>query len=319
MKRYNGSELFPSETTPTAVALGVFDGVHLGHLELIRRTRDAAARINGKALAYTFEPHPVRVLSPSECPQLLTTLDQKLKLLDEAGIDAVIVEPFSREFAHMDAGAFFRDVIVSRMRAAAVIVGYDFTFGLHRQGTIEMLEVFGREQGIETIVVPAIFARDTLISSTVIRRMISHGEVDHARELLGRPYAIEGDVIAGRGIGSELGARTANIVTKNELLPQNGVYVTRTAVELRETGVYGKSYASITSIGDNPTFPDSPFTIETHLIDVETELLGKAVSIEFLAFMRGQVRFDSQDALKAQIAKDINAARTWHRTYSPPL
>ncbi len=311
MKRFYGSQSFPREMRPTAVALGVFDGVHLGHRELLRRARDAAARTGGVSVAYTFEPHPVRVLAPAECPPQLTTAEQKLLLIERYGVDAAVVEPFTHEFGKIDPQSFFRDVIVGRLGAATLVAGYDFTFGRHRHGTIDVIEALGSEYGVETIIVPAIFIGETLISSTLIRRMISRGEVNQANELLGRPYSIEGTVVPGRGIGRELAARTANIESDNDLILQYGVYVTRTLVE-------GRKYASITSVGDNPTFSDAPFAIETHLIDVEADIMGKRISIEFLSFMREQIRFGRQEELRAQIARDIDDAREYHRGFYPP-
>jgi riboflavin kinase / FMN adenylyltransferase len=290
-----------------AVALGNFDGVHLGHRELIARAKHEAAQRAGTSVLYTFEPHPVRILSPEQCPPLLCTLEQKLALLEATGIDVAVIEPFTAAFSREEPAHFFEEVIRRRLHAAAVIIGYDFTFGRHRLGTIETFEALGRGAGIEIVVVPAVFAGETLVSSTVIRNMVRAGDVAGAAALLGRAYEIEGTVVPGRGMGAKLSARTANLQVRNELVPHDGIYLTTTRVGT------GEWTDSITSIGVNPTFPDVAFTVETHLIDRDADLAGQPIAVAFLAHMREQRRFPSAEALAAQIARDIAQARDLHR------
>lgn len=306
VKKIYGSHQFPKNFNPTAVALGVFDGVHLGHQELFKRARAAAKKINGVAVVYTFEPHPVRALSPSECPPLITTLAQKIDLIEKTGVDAVVIEKFTHELAQMEPADFFSKILLKNLHAKVVVAGHDFTFGRHRQGTMEILETLCAKQNLEAIAVPAVFADETLISSTIIRQMILHGNVGHAQKLLGRPYSIDGKVVAGKGLGGNLGAHTANIKTDNEIIPSNGVYISRTILE------NGKIYPSVTSIGDNPTFKDAKFSIETHLLNESCDLSGQEITIEFLSFMRGQIRFESEEKLREQIKKDIETARKFH-------
>lgn len=310
MKRIDGSEHCPRGLPPAAVALGNFDGVHLAHQRLIAGACEAAKASGGVSAVYTFEPHPARVLSPAECPPLLQTLPQRLAAIEALGVDLCIVEPFTEAFAAREAGHFFRDILIGRLGAASISVGYDFTFGLHREGSVELLRRLGAEAGVAVRIIPAQFLGETLISSTNIRRTIAQGDVAEAAALLGRPYAIEGPVVPGRGIGRTLGAHTANIASENELIPKDGVYLTRTAVE-GDPGAR-RAYASITSIGDNPTFPHAPFTVETHLIDVEVDVAGRTVVIWFLKRMRDQIAFDSPEELKEQIRKDIDEARKQH-------
>jgi len=311
---YRGSQNFAKDKAPKpVVAIGIFDGVHLGHRELMRRAREEAARIGGTSAAYTFEPHPVRILSPDQCPKLITTGEQKIRQIGSTGIDAVIVEEFTPEFANQGPGDFFENMMRGRLAAAAVVIGYDFTFGLHRQGTIETFEELGAAGGIEVVVVPAVFADETLISSTVIRSMIEGGEVARARSLLGRPYEVVGGVVPGRGFGITLAARTANLELVSELMPKDGVYVTRTLVHPDGYSPEGaRIYPSVTSIGDNPTFMDNPHSVETHLIDADVELKGRTLSVEFISYMRDQIRFTSVDELRAQIHRDIDVARNYH-------
>ncbi len=308
MRVIDGSECVSPEIGNTAVALGTFDGVHIGHQRLIARCIQAAKRHNHRAVAYTFEPHPVHVLSPHDCPPLLQNRQQKLASLEATGIDVCIVEPFTRALIEQEPAAFFRTVLLERLHAQTVVVGYDFTFGLHRSGTAEVLEELGRTHGIEVIILEAQFIDDTLISSTAIRHMIARGDVADAALLLGRAHRIEGGVVGGRGIGGALAAHTANIETTSECVPANGVYLTSTIVPTE--GIL----PSITSIGDNPTFPKAPYAIETHIIDREIDLLGQQIAIDFIDRMRDQIAFETQDALKKQIALDIAAARKRHRS-----
>lgn len=315
MELYDSSEEFARRgRSPVVAAVGIFDGVHVGHQQLMRKACEIAKAARAAPLVYTFRPHPVHLLSPEQCPKLLTTPEQKLRHIGALGIEATVVESFTLEFSKQTPRDFFERVIRDRLGAKAVVVGYDFTFGMHRQGTIETFEELGREAGVQVSVVPAVFAGETLVSSTVIRSMVAAGEVACAAELLGRPYEIVGSVIRGRGFGTTLAARTANLDLASELAPKDGVYVTRTLVHEGDYD-FGRATAfpSVTSIGDNPTFADNPHSVETHLIDAEVNLKGKLASIEFLEHMRDQARFASVDELRAQIHRDIDAARDHHR------
>ena len=309
MKRCHGSANFPSDAPRPVAALGNFDGVHLGHKHLIDQARKKAGALSGVTVVYTFDPHPVRILAPRQCPPLLQILEQKLNAFEDLGVDICVVEKFTEEFAHLTPEVFFQQVIVERMHAAAVVVGYDFTFGVHRHGTAETLQLLGREFGVEAIVIEAQFQGETLISSTNIRHMIAGGEVDAAAALLGRPYSLMGLVVPGRGTGRTLDAHTANIETKNEVIPQDGVYVSLTKVKGNGKASH---YPSVTSIGNNPTYPQASFAIETHLIDANVDIMGREVVVEFLKWMRGQIAFASPEELKEQIHRDIDDARQYH-------
>lgn len=311
MKRIFGSENFSHNERRPIVAMGVFDGVHLGHSHLIESALEEAKKSGGRGVVYTFEPHPVKILAPAECPPLLQTLEQKLDAIEALGADACVIEPFTAELAHSTAADFFKSVIVDKLHAHAVVVGYDFTFGLHREGTVEMLEKLGAGHGVRIIVVGAQFLGETLISSTNIRRLLEHGNVKEAAALLGHPYMIEGKVVPGAGLGRRLLAHTANIESENELLPKDGVYLSTTIVS-REKGAEETKYPSVTSIGDNPTFPGPRFTVETHLIDEAVDIVGWRIAVWFLDRMRDQIAFDTEDELRGQIRRDIEAAREMH-------
>lgn len=305
MQTIFGSQNFPNLNAEIVVAIGNFDGVHLGHRHLIGETKKKAQEIGVQTAVYTFDPHPVQVLSPNQCPIMIQTQDQKLSALDLLGVGFCIVEKFTIEFAHQLPETFFEEVIIKRLHARAIVVGYDFTFGLQRKGSIKLLRQLCEQGGVGITVIDAQFLRDTLISSTNIRRLVEHGDVVNASKLLGRPYSLEGKVVPGRGVGVTLGARTANLKSLNELIPKNGVYLTLTSIE-------GRTHRSITSIGNNPTFPNSSFAIETHIIDEAPELTGMTIVVEFLERLRDQITFASPEELKKQILADIELAKKMH-------
>lgn len=305
MKRILNSQNFPPDAACPVIALGNFDGVHVAHRLLIERALKTARDRHGTSVVYTFDPHPVKLLAPAECPPLIQTLEQRISSIESLGVDICVIETFTEKFAHQDAADFFNEVIVSKLHAREIIIGYDFTFGLHRRGSVHTLMELGKKSGVNVNIIEAQFLNETLVSSTNIRRLVLHGDVSEAKVLLGRAYSITGRVVKGHGIGRGLGARTANIESLNELTPESGVYLTSTRV-----GEY--AYPSVTSIGTNPTFHNFPFTIETHLIDMDIQLMDHMVTIEFYKRMRGQIAFGSEEELKEQITKDIDEARIMH-------
>lgn len=313
MRLIKGSQNFPPDARPV-VALGNFDGVHLGHRAIIGRAIAEALGAGVASAAYTFDPHPAKVLSPAECPPLIQTIEQRLRAIEALGVDICAVEPFTREFASQGAHTFFASVIRGRLKAKAIVAGYDFTFGIHRGGSSETLEALGREAGMAVHIVPPQFLGETLISSTNIRRLIERGDVAEGARLLGRPHAIEGDVVPGAGRGHSLGARTANLATSNELIPRDGVYLTLTRIGGETDGAW---LPSLSSIGSNPTFPGAGFAIETHVLGWEADLSGRSASVAFLERMRDQIAFASASELKRQIAKDIAETRKRH-AHRPP-
>jgi riboflavin kinase/FMN adenylyltransferase len=217
------------------------------------------------------------------------------------------VEPFTLNLAQVEPKTFITRVLLEQLGAAAVVVGYDFTFGVHRRGTADVLKVLGKEHGIDVHIVEAQFHDELLISSTEIRHAVSDGNMPRARMLMDNPFALRGTVVAGHGIGETLGAHTANLVAENELMPREGVYVTTTSIVGDEHAV-----PSITSVGTNPTFKGRGFVAETHLLDFEGDLVNAHLEVSFYERLRGQIAFDSPATLKGQIAQDIVAARRWH-------
>lgn len=283
--------------------LGVFDGVHRGHQRIFHKVAHRAQILRGTGLVYTFDPHPVKILVPEACPPMLMTLGQRIAAIRAAGIDRVVVQKFTRRFSRMSPSAFFRQVIRKRLKVREIFVGYDFTFGFHRSGTVEHLEAMGQKAGIRVTVVEPTLWKERLVSSTQIRRLLSRGQVSAAEGLLGRPYALEGRVIKGRGIGGrELGIHTANLKSENEGILPTGVYATYTVVGK-------KRYASVTNIGPNPTFGPGPLSIETHLLNFRRPILGRRIRIEFVEKIREEITFASAAELAVQIRNDIRVAR----------
>jgi riboflavin kinase/FMN adenylyltransferase len=263
--------------------------------------KQEAKKAGGISVAYTFHPHPVKVLASASAPLMLNTLEQRLELIAECGIDAAVVEPFDLKFAHLKAEEWFEKILMKNLNAFGIVAGYDFTFGTHRSGTSETLERLCREHGLVCRILEARMVGDTLISSSRIRDFVRKGSMDLAGELLGRPYFIDGQVVAGAGRGAQLGIRTANLKTENELIPAGGVYATWTRIGKRK-------YRSVTNIGMNPTFGGTTQTIETHLLRFRGNLYGKKLRLQFVERLRAERSFSGPSELLQQIKKDIEKA-----------
>ncbi len=289
----------------TVVTLGVFDGVHLGHQFIFHQVLKRVKKISGTGVVYTFDPHPVKVLVPSSCPLMINTLPQKLELIEAQGMNKIIIQKFTKSFAQQTPEKFFWETLVRQLHAREIFVGYDFTFGVHRSGTLSLLETLAREANIRVHVIPPYLCKETLVSSTQVRHLLSRGDLEHANTLLGRPYFMEGKVIQGRGIGNrELGTPTANLQSTNDLILPNGVYVTQTRVGKKRS-------PSVTNIGFNPTFSAKSVSIETHLLHFRQPLVGKNIRVEFLQKIRDEIRFSSAKDLAAQIQMDIQIAEKY--------
>lgn len=292
------------------VTVGTFDGVHVGHREIMR-TVVARARARGTcAVVYTFDPHPRKVLQGGDAPGLLTTLEQKLELLRELGIERTVIEPFDEAFARTAPEVFVRDVLHARLRPAEVYVGFNFRFGHHREGSKGTLTELGPRLGIEVTIVPEVTVEGEAVSSTRIRRLLAAGEVEHSARLLGRHYAIRGRVAAGDRRGRTLGFPTANVEHENEVLPELGVYAGR--VRFLDPGdpPAGSELPAVTNLGRRPTFDRGERVLaESHLLDFSGDVYGRRVEVSFSDRLRAEQRFPDVDALRAQIARDASEAR----------
>ncbi len=312
MKIFHGAAEFadarPTGAPRTAVAIGNFDGVHLGHQALLAEAR-ARARAPGTAVALTFTPHPARVLAPSKAPPLIMPLDRRLALLAQAGAEVAVVQPFTRAFAAVEAQSFVVDVLVRDLGAADVVVGYDFTFGRGRGGNVERLREWGAALGVSVTVIPAVTVDGAPCSSTRIRALVAAGEMRGAAALLGRPFEVEGVVVRGAARGRTLGFPTANLAPETELAPRLGIYAARARV--CEDHTVGPAFVAAVSIGRNPTFETdgAPVTVEAHLLDFAGDLYGRRLRLELVEWLRDEQRFASVDALVAQIAADVARVR----------
>jgi riboflavin kinase/FMN adenylyltransferase len=305
MEIVRGIRSLPKALNRVVLTIGNFDGVHLGHQRIIGLAVEKARARGGTAVAYTFRPHPQVALRPGSNVQLLLTYDEKLELLAEQGLDVTIEEPFSREFSTVAPQDFFNDVILRRLSAEAIVVGYDFGFGKERAGTLEGLQDFCKKAGVELTVVPPQRADSEVVSSSRIRQHLLAGEMELASALLGREFFYRGIVVRGEGRGRKLGFPTANLKLENKLAVPYGVYATWAVLE-------GKALPSVTNVGVRPTFqtdgPELPALVETHLLNTTIDLYGKPLEVRFVKRLREERRFPGIEALKAQIAADAGAA-----------
>jgi riboflavin kinase/FMN adenylyltransferase len=286
--------------------MGVFDGVHRAHLHLFQPVIRRAKKVGGVAVVYTFEPHPAKVLVPEACPQMIMTPAQKREAILKSGISRLVIQRFTRRFSKLSPEQFFKKIILKKLKADELWIGYDFTFGYHRSGTIETLEALGKKWNVHVKVMEPFLWKETLVSSTQIRQLLARGHVKQARDLAGRSYRMTGRVIRGRGIGNLLGIHTANLKTANDLILPTGVYAT-------ETWLKGRPYPSVTNIGPNPTFGPAPVTIETHLLNFSRPIVGLMIDIEFIEKIREELTFASAEDLANQIRNDIQVAKRYFR------
>jgi riboflavin kinase / FMN adenylyltransferase len=306
MQVFHKLEDVPAGFGPSLVSVGNFDGVHRAHAhvlgEIVRRARPTGA----KAMAVTFEPHPARILRPDSGLKLLTPVPEKLRLLEATGIDAVLMLPFARDLSLMTARQFAERILKKKLHALEVHEGYNFHFGHKAAGDTNLLTQFGQEMGFEVKVYPEQKLRGEPVSSSHIRRLLGEGRVSRARHLLARPFCILGAPGRGRGYGSKYTVPTINLARYEELVPNDGVYITWTRVG-------AERFDSVTNVGNRPTFGADSFAIETHLLNFHPlELTPESeVEICFLDRLRDEIKFPSVEALREQIERDVQKARRY--------
>ena len=288
--------------TNSVITLGNFDGVHLGHQGLIRMVIGRAREIQGQSMVVTFRPHPLKILAPEKCPPLISLYEEKIKLFEKLGIDVLVKIPFTLNFAEMSPKEFVKTILCDLLGAKEIYVGFNYRFGKGRKGTTQTLKAMGEEFGFRVNEVEQISLNNEVISSTKIRQLLKAGEVEHAAGLLGRPYAITGIVIKGDSRGKTLGFPTANIASRHTLIPADGVYAVRLFARDRH-------YDGIVNIGVRPTFDTGSLVIEVHIFDFNEDLYGEEITIFFIKKLRQEKKFDSADALIAQITRDISEAK----------
>lgn len=298
-----GLEAIKNPYPGTVLTIGNYDGVHVGHQKILSAVVRRAEETNGTSMVMTFEPHPAKVIAPERDIKLLTTTEEKARLIEAMGIRVLLLVNFNREFASMLPDDFIENVLVNTLDVKEVIVGDNYTFGKHKKGTIELLRKRGKEYGFRVQAIDNVIVDHTTVSSSAVRSLLQRGAVFEASRYLGRCYSIEGKVIKGKGRGQKLlNIPTANIETPVEITPKEGVYAVRVTVR-------GTLYDGVANIGKNPTFGNETVSYEVHLFSFSGNLLGEQIRIEFIDRIRGERRFPNAASLEKQIRADIEYAR----------
>jgi riboflavin kinase/FMN adenylyltransferase len=303
---YRPEDISPEHPAPV-VTIGNFDGVHLGHQNLIKDLVVRADAIGGTPIVYTFDPHPLQVLAPNNAPLQIQTLDQKIAVIESLGIPLVVLIPFNRELAQISARDFAEKILWERLHPREIYVGPNFAFGNRRQGSFNLLKEIGEEKGFLTGKIHQVQFRGNRVSSTAVRQALISGQVGLARRLLDRPFALVGKVVHGTGTGARFNFPTANLETPNELIPRRGVYVTLATID-------GRRNRGVTNIGYRPTVnrnEDVALSIETHLLDFSQDIYEKEITLEFLFRLRDERRFSGEQELIRQIKVDIGRTRRY--------
>jgi riboflavin kinase/FMN adenylyltransferase len=297
---------FGADERGSAVTIGNFDGVHLGHREILRRVVERARRENLRATVVTFDPHPLRVLRPNDAPGLLVTLDQRLAEIERCGLDAALVLRFDAALARLSPREFIEQIVVATLRTKAILVGGNFRFGHRGAGDAGLLRQFGREFGFEVECIDPVVCRGEVVSSSAIRRAVCEGRLIDAGRFLGRPYSLAGEVQPGTGQGRRFVVPTLNLRTAQELLPKTGVYATEVSVR------YCK-YRAVTNVGMRPTFDGKALTVESYLFEFDELVTAGPMEVWFWTRLRGEMKFSGPEALRTQIGIDAGRARRFFR------
>lgn len=297
---YRSLAEIPVEFGPSVAAIGNFDGVHLGHRSILYAVVREAHSLGLRSVAVTFDPHPERFLRPARLTKLITPIDERIRLLSETGIDAMVVLPFGAELAGLAAEEFVRDILVKVLAVRSLHEGGNFRFGYRAEAGVNELRRFGAQMGFDVHVHPPVKVRGIEVSSSAIRAFVATGDLKRPRWMLGRHFSVRSTQAAGRGIGTRLLVPTVNLAPYDELLPANGVYVTR-------INIAGQSFQSVTNIGNRPTFGAPSFAVESHILNFEPMEMDERteIEVEFLMRLRDERQWPSPEALKAQIFKDV--------------
>ena len=298
----------PADFGPALVSVGNFDGVHSAHRFVLAEIVERAKSLGARSVAVTFEPHPIRILRPDQHLKLLTPTPEKVRLLESTGIDTVLLLPFTRDLSLMTPHQFAHEILKKSLKACEVHEGYNFHFGHKAAGNIATLREMGREMGFEVHDYPEMRLRGEPVSSSHIRRLLVEGRVSRARHLLARPFNILSTAGRGRGYGAKYTVPTINLAHYEELVPRDGVYITRTRIEK-------ECFDSVTNVGNRPTFGADSFAIETHLLNFHPLELSAETEVElhFLDRLRDEAKFPSVEALKEQIGRDVAKAQKYLR------
>ncbi|MAO36350.1 MAG: riboflavin biosynthesis protein RibF [Zunongwangia sp.] len=298
MEIHKGASAFKSDK-PTVVTIGTFDGVHAGHQKIIKRLVDSARANNLESVILTFFPHPRMVLQKESGIKLINTIEERTDILEQSGIDHLVIHPFTMQFSRLTAREFVKEILVEKLRAKKVIIGYDHRFGRNRTANINDLKKFGEEFDFEVEEITRQDIEEVAVSSTKIRTALEEGRVEKANNYLRHPFSLKGEVVKGRGLGKEFNYPTANINIAEDykLIPKNGVYVVRSVIE-------GETYFGMMSIGTNPTVGGTSRTIESFFFKLDKDLYGKRLKIDLLIRIRDEKKFNSVEELKLAMKQD---------------
>lgn len=301
MEIIRGLESYPPDSPPSVVALGAFDGIHLAHQKILATAVERARRLGLRALACTFDPHPLVILQPERAPIPITDLDENLARIAAQGVDTTVIIPFTREFSLVEPEAFVREVLWGRLKAREVVVGFNHTFGHGARGDARLLAELAPKYGFVAHVMPPLSVEGVVVSSSAVRRALAAGDVARARKFLGHPYTVRGRVLRGKGRGRRLGFPTANLKPERELIVAPGVYVARARWDERETG-------AVVNVGFRPTFGEGEYWVEAYLLGFSGDLYDKVLTLAFLERIRPEQKFPDAEALRAQVARDVARA-----------
>ncbi|GAB4296070.1 MAG: bifunctional riboflavin kinase/FAD synthetase [Desulfuromonadia bacterium] len=292
----------PSGLPAPVVTLGNFDGVHRGHREIFRRVTDEARSIGGVSVVVTFRPHPLKVIPNLRNVVLITTYEERARLIERCGIDLLIEIPFDQEVAQLSPRRFIHDILLGKIGVKSLFIGYDYAFGHNREGRVPLLVAAGKEHGFTVRVLEPINNGSEIFSSSAIRRLVQIGEVSPVVELLGRHFSLCGRVVRGHGRGASLGFPTANILTDKELIPPDGVYAVKVSLD-------GVIRDAACNIGRNPTYGNRESSIEVHIFDLDQDLYDKTLEIFFIERIRGERKFTGPETLREAIGYDVRRCR----------
>jgi len=287
----------------TVCGVGNFDGIHLGHQKLVETILNYSRAKQLNSLIFTFDPHPSKVLNPNNSAKLIMSKEKKRQIMESYGIDYFVLAPFTQEFSKIDYKDFVYNILIDKCRAKVIVIGFNYKFGYKGLGTAENLKRLCNEVGVETVIIPPVTYEGKIVSSTSVRNLLENGDVKSASKYLGRPFAIEGEVIKGRGLGKKLGFPTANISLDKELvLPAKGVYAVLVT--------WNKSiYKGVANLGTKPTFNGDDIVFEVHLFDFDGKLYGERLEVAFIQLLRPEIKFSSLEDLAIQVLKDIVSAK----------
>ncbi len=302
MRIIRGTKNITGPIPHPVMAIGNFDGVHVGHQTLFRKTAELAQEHNGTPIAFTFEPHPLKIIAPEKVPPLLTHFKKKMELIGSFGIDLIICADFTRKFADQQPRDFSKNILCEKIGVKEIVVGFDYAFGRGREGTIPYLKQMGEEFGFRVHVVEPFKLNGHTVSSSHVRELIEAGQVETASQFLGRDYSIIGPVIAGYKTGQVIGFPTANIDTSKVQIPGTGVYAVRVVYK-------GESHDGVANVGFNPTFHRDRLSVEVHIFDFHQVIYSHEIEVQFVARIRSEIAFKSADDLVVQIKQDIEKAQ----------